>query len=391
MENIYDYTIKLIRYVLNGDMPELPENIDFEKLFAFGRSHGVENMLYVGLRDLKIAVPDDTMKKFKTAYEMQIMVEATQALELEAISEAFEEAGIDHIPLKGSVVKYLYPMPDLRKSGDIDILIKEGAQETACVIAEELGYKYNYIFNKHDVHVELEKPPYMVLELHRRLVGESNRANEFSQQIWDYANVVDGFLHKYEIDENYMYVYLIAHIAKHLSGGGAGIKLINDIWLLQKGNKLDREKITELLKTAQLKEIESYITTLIDKWYRNVNCENSLISTLEKFVLQGGSFGTAVQQLSIRASDCENKKAFVRKEKLRLLKNDIFKPYDYMVEKYSVLKKHKYLLPIMCVYRWISLPFHSMEKVKSHLNGYMHNEVDTDKNLTKIYAAVKNM
>ncbi|MGN0161970.1 MAG: nucleotidyltransferase family protein, partial [Candidatus Ornithomonoglobus sp.] len=117
MEQIYDYTIKLIRYVLNGDVPELPENVDFEKLFAFGRSHGVENMLYVGLRDLKINVPTEIMKQFRTAYEIQIMVEATQALEYECLCEIFEEADIDFLPLKGIVIRNLYPMPDYRKSG----------------------------------------------------------------------------------------------------------------------------------------------------------------------------------------------------------------------------------------------------------------------------------
>ena len=45
MEKIYDYTIKLLRYVLKGDVPDLPNDVDFEKLYEFGRSHGVENML----------------------------------------------------------------------------------------------------------------------------------------------------------------------------------------------------------------------------------------------------------------------------------------------------------------------------------------------------------
>ena len=64
MEKIYDYTIKLLRYVLKGDVPDLPNDVDFEKLYEFGRSHGVENMLYVGLKDLKIDVPKDVFQKF---------------------------------------------------------------------------------------------------------------------------------------------------------------------------------------------------------------------------------------------------------------------------------------------------------------------------------------
>ena len=69
-------------------------------------------------------MPEKIDALFAEDYDANIMLEATQALELENLAEEFEKAEIDYMPMKGSVVKYLYAMPDYRKSGDIDILIR---------------------------------------------------------------------------------------------------------------------------------------------------------------------------------------------------------------------------------------------------------------------------
>lgn len=389
MEQIYDYTIKLIRYVLNGDVPKLPDDIDFERLFAFGKSHGVENMLYIGMRDLQIAVPEDTMKKFKKAYEMAIMLEAKQAFELESIGEAFEEAGIDYIPLKGSVVKYLYPMPDYRKSGDIDILVHPEDEERTRPIIEKLGYTYNYIFEGHEAHAEYEKRPHMFLEIHRKLVSEQNRAYQFSTYVWNYATPHVGFRHQYELDINFLYVYLIAHIAKHLSEGGAGIKLIADIWLIKNSGTLKREKLNELLELANLIDIERYLEEIIDKWFKGKACNAPMILTLEKYIFEGGSFGTAVQRMTMKANEYKNQQAFVLKYKLKNILKDIFEPYSYMKQKYPILRKHSFLLPVMWIYRGITVPFTQSKKVKAKLYGYANDKINKKADLSKIYEAVK--
>ncbi len=390
MEPIWEYTIKLIRFVLNGDVPELPENIDFEKLFAFGKSHGVENMLYVGLRDLHIDVPEETMQKFKTAYEMQIMVEATQALELEAISEAFEEAGIDHVPLKGSVIKYLYPMPDYRKSGDIDILIRPEDEAKTRPILEKCGYAYNYIFEEHEAHAEYEKRPYLILEIHRTLMGHENRAYAFSTQVWNYVTLHKNHMHCYILDANFLYVYLVSHIAKHLSEGGAGIKLIADLWLMKRKTNLNQEKVSEFLRQAQLVDINNYLDVIIDKWFIGIDNNSTCIQTLEKYIFEGGSFGTVAQNVIIKASQRKNKVTFVLKYKMRNIFKDIFEPYSYMKQYYPVLIKQKYLLPIMWIYRCIMIPFKQKDKMLSKLNSYKNIKINDETDFSKIYEAVRS-
>ncbi|MGN0162762.1 MAG: nucleotidyltransferase family protein [Candidatus Ornithomonoglobus sp.] len=348
MEAIYSYTIKLIRYVLNGDVPELPDNIDFEKLFSFGRSHGVENMLYIGLRDLNINVPEQTMKKFKTAYEMQIMLEATQALELEAIGEAFEEAGIDYVPLKGSVIKYLYPMPDYRKSGDIDILIKPMDEDNTEKIMLGLGYKKIEELDDYEVHTTYKKAPYMEIEIHRQLTTHNSRTYKFCAKAWEHTVLNDGYKHQYSFEDEYLYMHLMAHLCHHLYEGGAGIRLITDFYVLLKNKKLSDDVIDKYMKKARLTALNQMAVGLMKKWFMENNDVNNDVCTLEKLVLVSGSFGTKELKGTIRNSDTGI-------YKLRHFIKQLFPPARELKARYKLLENRPYLVGVMWVYRFFDI------------------------------------
>jgi len=89
MSDLYLYTIKLLRFVLCGDRPELVSDIDFEKLFLFSQYHSIENIVYAALESLEIEVPGEIMAELKAVYNGAIVFDTMQEL---AISEKrFEE------------------------------------------------------------------------------------------------------------------------------------------------------------------------------------------------------------------------------------------------------------------------------------------------------------
>lgn len=333
MKQIYDYTIKLIRYVLNGDIPELPENIDFEKLFAFGKSHGVENMLYVGLRDLNIDVPPDTMKKFQTAYKMQIMVEAKQAFELEAINEAFEKAGIDYVPLKGSVIKYLYPMPDYRKSGDIDILVRNADKDEISNIMSDMGYEIDEVFEHYEVHYAYKKKPFYEVEIHRQLLKGSNRAYKFCRNAWNYMSPQQEGSHQYVMNNEFMYTYLLAHLCNHLYEGGAGIRIFMDFYVVRQKITLDEKLLNEYLRKTNLSDINDMVVKLMKKWFGDSYTEDRDIETLENIVFTNGSFGTEEQKEAFRKNDAALGRVQVLFRRVFLRKALLINRYDYLEDK----------------------------------------------------------
>lgn len=388
MEKIYDYTIKLLRYVLKGDVPDLPNDVDFEKLYEFGRSHGVENMLYVGLKDLKIDVPKDVFQEFYYSYLMSIKIDTLQTMELEKIGKAFEKAGIDYIPLKGSVVKYFYPMPNYRKSGDIDVLVRRNKLESARAVVENMGYKFNYIYEQNNVHYRFTEKTFC-LELHKKLVADYNRSYGFLSRAWDYAELKSGTCHTYEFDMNFLYVHLIAHIAKHLCSGGAGLRLFCDIWIMQSKNMIDRNKVCMYLEEANLSEIEKYIINLLNKWFLDKRVNDTVLNKLELFVFKGGSFGTVSQKINMASFGQTDSERFENKYWRKKFLSYFFEPLTYMKQKYPILISHSWLLPIMWIYRLVTIPFTEMHLVNKRLKEYSMSKNSDMDDLSEIYRIVK--
>lgn len=382
MENIYKYTIKLVRFVLNGDKPDLPGNIDFEQLFSFAKSHGVENMAYVALRDLKIVVPQAVMKKFKRAYEMSIMLEAMQAFELDAVTEAFEEKGIDNIPLKGSVIKYLYPMPDYRKSADIDILVYPDKENEIETIMTELGYRHDPHFDKYEVHFAYNKPPYIEVEMHRMLTRQNHRSYKFCSQAWKYATLKDGYKHQYEFSDEYLYMHLMAHLAHHLYRGGVGIKHITDFYVILKNKQLDNELLEKYLKKAKLTELNKIALGLAQKWFCGSYAPSADIDALERIIFTSGSFGNEENKNIIRSSD-------TGANKLRLFIKQIFPPARDLKTRYKVLEKRPYLIVPMWFYRFYEIVFHERNTISEKVGGTFDSSKKSE-DLTKLICAIRD-
>ena len=388
MEKIYEYTLKLIRYVLTGDVPELPESINFDELYDFGAKHGIENMLYIALSDLSISVPERVMIKFEEAHEMQIMIEATQAIELDDIGEKFKEAGINYMPLKGSVVKYLYPMPDYRKSGDIDILIHPEDEKKVHKIMIDNQYEVDDM-DEFELHVGYRKPPMILIEIHDRLLEKSNRAYSTFKNVWSgtEVNVKNGT--EYEMSKELFYVFSVAHFCKHIKNGGAGIKFITDIFLMNKHwkDKMENDKLNSLIEKSELSEFNEWINKICCHWFEGKNIEDKNVLMLENFILTSGSFGTDEQARNLKKSSMSiNGKERV-KYKLSKTFRGIFVKYEAMRSDYPILIKYRFLLPAMWVVRLFKI-LSNRDLTKEKLKRAYHIEQEKANELKDIWKAV---
>lgn len=96
---------------------------------------------------------------------------------LMTIDEAFGDAGIEYLVLKGaSLAHALYPDPSLRPFADLDVLIRGSHWDQACALLPSLGFPRRHpesrpgfvdAFGKAAVHVDGDGPE---LDVHRRLV-----------------------------------------------------------------------------------------------------------------------------------------------------------------------------------------------------------------------------
>ena len=132
---------RLMAFAIDGVDPGLDKNaeIDHKELLAFARSHSIANVIAVALSKLNI-MPPQYASEYDRSYKTGLVREATQEIETQDISEELCSRGIRHMLLKGSVMKYLYPSPDLRSMCDVDILYDTAHKDRLEEIMTERGY-----------------------------------------------------------------------------------------------------------------------------------------------------------------------------------------------------------------------------------------------------------
>ena len=344
----------LLREEICGIAPEaeVPAEINAEmlrELYVYAKHHDLAHLVADALAKHQLLPPEDEMtSKFEKQHMMAIFRYQRLNYQLEAVSAALEEAEIPFLPLKGSVIRTLYPEPWMRTSCDIDVLVHEEDLERAIkLLTDKLEYK-NEGRGSHDV--SLRSAGGVHVELHYSLLEDdrANNAKAFLENVWSYAYPAEGKHCQMLLRDEFFYFYHVAHMAKHIEVGGCGIRPFLDLWLLDRQVEHDEEKRNALLEDAKLLTFAEASRALAKRWMmgQELDCED-VTKELERYILGGGVYGTT-----------ENRVAVQQKRKggrLGYALSRIFMPYDSLKLQYPILEKHKWLTPFYHLKRWFGI------------------------------------
>ena len=260
---------------------------DISRIERIAKRQLIIPIIFEGLSKLGYSeLIDEEMKvqKAKAIYDYHQRNES-----LKQIASAFEAENIDYIPLKGSVLRDLYPHPWMRTSNDIDVLVREEAVGKATVALEkETGFK-KFKTSFHDVHFANEKVHF---ELHFSLLDDVESMDDVFALAWNYAKPKEeGSC--YEFTSEYQMFYIVAHACKHfMVGGGIGIRPLLDIWLLKTKTVYDDDKVCTLCERAGILKFYETCINLLSVWFENKS-HTTLTRDFEELVLSGGVFGSS--------------------------------------------------------------------------------------------------
>ena len=356
--------ISLVKSALTGEKAEIPDTFDFRQAYMLAKSHRVIPLIYYGIVNSGIILEDELNNKYFLSTCESIAVGEKQKYWVSKLSEEFEKAEIDFMPLKGSVIRFLYPKQEMRSMGDADILIRAEQYDKIIPILKENGFS----FVKESLN-ELcwQKPPFY-LELHRYLVSPSHKDYfKILGDGWQYASQADGYKHKYEMSDEDFFVYLFAHFTKHYRSSGIGIKHITDIWVYLKANpELDINYIRNKLGKLKMLAFYDNVIKTVDVWFGNREFDDITYLITEK-IFSSGSFGTKDSYIK---SDALKKMKSGNKNNIRSRRifNAVFLPYKNMSVLFPVLKKAPVLLPVMWLYRIIYTIFFKNGRLTKHFN-----------------------
>lgn len=316
---------------------------ELPRLLKIANAHSVGHLLVLGLKQNDL-LPEDQPEMEKLLLKTVFQYEQMQR-EYEKLCDILENAEIPFLPLKGAVLRKLYPEPWMRTSCDIDILLRqEDAQKTADLLMNAHGYTFRSQ-STHDI--ALITPGKLHIELHYDLIESKHSATtpRVLRSVWDTATLRPGSTCHYEMPDELFYFYHIAHMAKHFTEGGCGIRSFLDLWLL---DATENPKRDVLLQEGKLLSFAEGARKLSRVWFGEKK-HDALTAQMEDFILQGGTFGTTKTMVTIQQQKKGGKMAYLLPK--------IFLPYDTLKEHYPILKKHPWLTPVMEVRRWGKLIF----------------------------------
>ncbi|MCQ2539977.1 MAG: nucleotidyltransferase family protein, partial [Acetatifactor sp.] len=261
----------LLRGHLTGKEAEAidscPEAIDWEKLDKLATNHAVLPFMadmFAELpmpRYLKLRAERVAMTAAKQNYRFLMMDKYLTGI--------LAEQGVEVVILKGVSTGSLYPVQELRKTGDVDLLLCDKGQiEKACEVLKAAGFEMTeYQPSLH--HVVFESEEGFDIELHSMLAEPFD--NNYMNQYMDtcLGTCKDNILRKEILGvelpvlaDAYHAFELLLHMLQHYLRKGFGLKLLCD-WVVfwnRDTSEEEKEKYLRLVKESGTKGFSDMVT-----------------------------------------------------------------------------------------------------------------------------------
>lgn len=267
------------------------------------------------------------------------------------------------------MLKNIYPNPEFRQMGDLDYLVlsDESTMKEMGKLLHELGYEDGEgvgLEASHDVYI---KPPYMEVEVHRRLLPTTEENHWHTDDIWDRLVKDEDNPHLMHMTPEDFYLFHLLHFEKHYSMGGSGIRSIIDQYYLMKnyGGYHGFCYINKLLVKMNYVEFEAMCKNLAKAWFEDGLLNDELEQSAE-YIINSGAFGTFEQYQKWRFEQYRKQGI---KTKKGLFFRRMFMERERMENIYPSLKKHGWLLPFCWVHRLIKAVLFRRNKIKMEINS----------------------
>ena len=344
MSSVYKDLIYLLTCSVNEITPDAEKikAMDLEQLYKLAKFHTVRSAVNIALERANVK-----HEKFHEAMKKAIRKNIYLDMERTAIFSEFEQHGIWYMPLKGSILKDLYPETGMREMADNDVLYDGEKRNEVKEIMLYHGYEAIHVGR--GTEDAYQKKPVLNIEMHTALFGEQHSPNLYNYYL-NFKRLMQkdtGNNYSYHFSDEDFYIFMTAHEWKHFSNSGTGIRSLLDcyVYIKVKGDSLNWDYITEQCKLLEIADFEQERRQLARKVFSSVAISELSKSEQEMlmYYLTAGTYGTL-----------ENKvhKKLKTQSKISYFLGQAFPPMGYMKRSVEFVEKYPVLYPVGVVYRW---------------------------------------
>lgn len=224
-----------------------------------------------------------------------------------------ERKGVDYIIVKGQVAGALYPNPDARMSGDVDLyFVGDNYKKIKGLVEQRLGKQLSKLSDGKHVEFEVNN---VVFELHEKLSRLATRKHqEYWDQMIDHAilegtdTVTIAGKEIKTLSATYNALYIFVHLFYHMTASGVGLRQLCDMMKSlsptlphREGvSKIDKERLEEILKElGYLKAYKAMGAFLVEYLglpeeefpFTLTEKDRKWVETIKNNILKRGNFG----------------------------------------------------------------------------------------------------
>ena len=377
-QNILDM-LYLSVCALHGIAPEQSRvtGMDRKSLYAICKFHSMTAITAMGLEAAGVLTSGTEVQAWKEAMAKSIRKNLMLDAERQKLSAFLDEHGIWYMPLKGSILKDLYPRTGMRQMADNDILYDSQYQDAVKKYMVSQGYQAVSVGRgNHDVY---EKPPIYNYELHTALFGAAH------DETWCayYENVKDRLVRNgehtcgYHFSDEDFYLYMMVHACKHHKGGGTGLRSLMDcyVYVWKKGESLDWEYIKTEAGKLGISEFEQGCRNLSRKLFSDPEHIYKLqLSGAEQELFAdfvgSGTYGTTENMVKKKLHAMQPEQTEIQKQtKARYLLRRIVPDRKWFQQYYPFCDRHPWVIPFFCVFRIVRVVLWRSGKIKAELSA----------------------
>ena len=329
-----DYLIHLVRCGIHNTQPEeLPQGLDFQRVYEWGAYHHVANIAFYALEKLKTKPQDSLYAKWEADRNRAVIRDMNQCYAAEEIRTAFREGAIRSLEMQGTKIKPLYPQSDYRTMSDIDFVVEPENMAKAKEILENLGYQCKI---EHGVEVVAFRPPNIHVEVHTEYFAHNE----------DFRSILPAPFTSPEANSiSEFYLYNILHIAKHYLYGGCGIRRVLDVYYLNRnyGDIIDSDYVASLLEKAKVSQLAAELTVLANAWFGEGE-QVAVDRDVASYVTKSGVHGHRANERNNRLKKLEGSKG-------EILWKRFWGTKQILRKSYPILERHKILYPFCWMHR----------------------------------------
>ena len=345
-----EYLIKLCRAYLEKETATLDEGADYAGLYRLAKAHNLSAIVFcvINKSSNKDVVPKEAFKRFENDFLEAVIRYDFQSRQIAEIDVLCEKEGVRHVFFKGTTLRDLYPVPESRVMGDIDVLIDEENRERLKTLLTSNGFECRA--SNGNVYEYTKEG--LLTEVHSRIISGKIGGIDLETSFFNALQHAEFINTQGVLEVNFHFAYLIAHIAHHFWFYGAGVKLILDLAVMLRTCEIDIDKVLDMLSGCGLDRFARVILTATHKWFGEGQAFDVDTADTEEFLLSYGAFGNSGRNKAavVTRKDMENNgagSAFLTKARLLFPSYDKLKNIPYI----SFIEGRPYLLPAAWAYR----------------------------------------